>query len=354
MKPTKKIFYSWQSDLDNKSNRYLIRDLIKKATKQLRKSKESYSNIEYDSDTRKVSGSPDIMSTILRKIENCSVFISDITITNSSRKGKKGCNSNVLFELGYAIAKLGDSRVICVFNTFYDDISNLPFDLRNRRCLTYYFDPSKGKKDQKIEILKLESSLKLSIASVIENKYSAVSIRFSNLKNEIESKILFISNITESNIHERRKSLRNINLPIHRAIAPELIVLNNGQSSIIDYKIKIVITGDFEKIGDRSIFDSPMLVGRKTNIKRLDKFSVIYSPDINILVPGDSYKINDLGFSLKSGKLKSKVKIKWQIISEEYSESGLLMMSFDNSYMKFEALERNKSIIQDEMIILEK
>jgi len=41
MKNEFKIFYSWQSDLDAKSNKYFIRDLIEKAAKEINKEIDS-------------------------------------------------------------------------------------------------------------------------------------------------------------------------------------------------------------------------------------------------------------------------------------------------------------------------
>ena len=64
-------------------------------------------------------------------------FIADISIINQNIDGKKTPNPNVLFELGYAVKSLGWERIVCVFNSDFGNISDLPFDLRNRRILTY-------------------------------------------------------------------------------------------------------------------------------------------------------------------------------------------------------------------------
>lgn len=42
--------------------------------------------------------------------------------------------------MGYAAKKLGWEKIICFFNTEFGNISDLPFDLRNRRILTYEFN----------------------------------------------------------------------------------------------------------------------------------------------------------------------------------------------------------------------
>ncbi|KXL53770.1 hypothetical protein CLNEO_09960 [Anaerotignum neopropionicum] len=65
-------------------------------------------------------------------------FVADISLINGNVHGcKKTPNPNVLLELGYAVNKIGWERVICVFNKIFGTINDLPFDLRNRRVLTY-------------------------------------------------------------------------------------------------------------------------------------------------------------------------------------------------------------------------
>ena len=131
------IFFSWQSDLPNKTNRNLIEDSIKLALKKMNQDSPYSLITEIDRDTKGVLGSPDIVDSILTKIDKCGLFIADISIINSSLNGKRTPNPNVLFELGYAVKCLGWDRVICVFNSDFGDVSELPFDLRNRRILTY-------------------------------------------------------------------------------------------------------------------------------------------------------------------------------------------------------------------------
>jgi len=51
-------------------------------------------------------------------------------------------NPNVVFELGYAVQRLGWERVICVANTHFGAIEALPFDVRQRRVKGYTLDPN--------------------------------------------------------------------------------------------------------------------------------------------------------------------------------------------------------------------
>lgn len=134
-----KIFYSWQSDLPNADNRSFIQSCIDKVVKQYK----SVIEIEADRDTRNKTGAPDITNTIFEKIDDCDLFIADVSIINSRRCKLWGKtlkltpNPNVLLELGYAACQLGWERVICLYNEDYAELDALPFDLRQHRITAY-------------------------------------------------------------------------------------------------------------------------------------------------------------------------------------------------------------------------
>ena len=146
-----KIFYSWQSDLPNKDNRSFIQGCIDKVKK---KHKDSIA-IEADRDTKNRTGSPDIATTIFEKIDDCDLFIADISIINKPKcklfrgKSRPTPNPNVLLELGYAASTLGWDRVICVYNTDYSEMDALPFDLRQHRITSYSLDGNNREEVQK-------------------------------------------------------------------------------------------------------------------------------------------------------------------------------------------------------------
>lgn len=141
------IFYSWQSDLPNSTNRGFIKDSIEKAVKLLKNEVSVEARIE--SDTSGVTGSPDIVNTILSKINNSDIFVADISIVTQTKE-RSTPNPNVLFELGYAMKALGDKRVIMIFNDSYGDTGDLPFDLGFKRQLVY----SLAEGDEKVEARK--------------------------------------------------------------------------------------------------------------------------------------------------------------------------------------------------------
>ena len=131
----KTVFWSWQSDLDGRVTREVIRYALDEAIKILAANLEEADRPSLTSDTQGVAGTPDIVATILRKIDEAAVFVGDVTPIAVSETGKACANPNVLLEMGYANKALTEHRVIQVWNTAFDGatIDKLPFDMRGRR-----------------------------------------------------------------------------------------------------------------------------------------------------------------------------------------------------------------------------
>jgi predicted nucleotide-binding protein len=155
-----KVFYSWQATLPNKTNRAFINDCLEKAVKEINGDIKIESRVEIDSDTRGMPGSPDIINAILRKIDKSAIFVADISIVSENQP-----NTNVMFELGYALKALGDEKIIMIFNEDYGEISNLPFDLGFKRQMLYKLgvdDETKSLKKNELTV-RLKSAIKLII-----------------------------------------------------------------------------------------------------------------------------------------------------------------------------------------------
>lgn len=131
----KTVFWSWQSDLDGRVTRELVRSALDQAIGMISADLDEADRPSLTSDTQGVAGSPDIVATILRKIDEAAVFVGDVTPIAISADGKACANPNVLIELGYAHRALGENRVLQVWNTAFDGatIDKLPFDMRGRR-----------------------------------------------------------------------------------------------------------------------------------------------------------------------------------------------------------------------------
>lgn len=125
---TIRIFYSWQSDVA-KSRQIIKRSM--QTTVQKLKDKHGY-DILIDEGTRDVSGAPSIDRTIFEKIDKCAVFVCDVTPV--AKLGEKEIpNPNVMTELGYALARVGENQVVFVAMSGDWNRSFMPFDIRNRR-----------------------------------------------------------------------------------------------------------------------------------------------------------------------------------------------------------------------------
>ncbi len=82
------IFWSWQSDLDSRVTRDLVRYALDEAIAMLAADIEEADRPSLTSDTQGVAGSPDIVATILRKIDEAAVFVGDVTPIAVSASGK--------------------------------------------------------------------------------------------------------------------------------------------------------------------------------------------------------------------------------------------------------------------------
>lgn len=132
-----KIFYSWESDLPQNKNRSLIEECLKTTTKRIWDKNKKITDISIDSDSRECGGTPDLAYEIFNKINECDLFICDVSIINMNSKYRLTPNPNILIELGYAAKSKGWGNILCIFNSEYAKVEDLPFDIRNRKPIVY-------------------------------------------------------------------------------------------------------------------------------------------------------------------------------------------------------------------------
>jgi len=147
---TMKVFWSWQADLDRRLHQYLVRDALLDACDRLAEMIEvdEADRPEVDSDTSGIDGTPDIVTSILGKIETAAAFVADVTpigrtvprelLPNTPDENlpspKYLQNPNVMSELGYADHAITQRNILLVANrTRYPGPEALPFDWRHRR-----------------------------------------------------------------------------------------------------------------------------------------------------------------------------------------------------------------------------
>src|SRR5262245_6527371 len=174
------IFYSWQSDLPNGTNRSFIEGCLNKAIKELRVAQPRLDPC-LDRDTANVPGSPDIAATILDKIDNCNIFVCDISIVQTGKRSMP--NPNVVFELGYAVKRLGWDRVICIANEHFGSVESLPFDVRQRRVKCYTLSPETTDRTEIAKALTTELSRELEfILTAAQEEGERLQLQFSDIE----------------------------------------------------------------------------------------------------------------------------------------------------------------------------
>lgn len=120
------VFFSWQSDTEEKWNRYFILPCLEQAAANAANELGLKNGIVIHRDTSGVGGSPSIPETIFGRIDNCAVFVGDITLVGQAWPYDKEQkpettqmfpNANVILELGYAVKTIGWKRVLGVMNS---------------------------------------------------------------------------------------------------------------------------------------------------------------------------------------------------------------------------------------------
>lgn len=101
------LFYSWQSD--HSKTRSYIENALKKALNNLSSDINLEDAPRLDKDTQGEVGAVSITATIKRKIVQSIIFLADVSLVDKGTTGKKLANQNVMFELGYAYGKKGET-----------------------------------------------------------------------------------------------------------------------------------------------------------------------------------------------------------------------------------------------------
>lgn len=197
------IFYSWQSE--NKKTNNFINKALKGAIEDIGNGEEFSQPLALDRDTQGVVGSPHIVQTILSKIDACEVFVADTSIIGTAESGKKQISQNVMFELGYAIAKHTELKVITLFNTDTGKPEERPFDLSHHRALPFSIEDDK-KGDALRKELKHVLLLHLNAEKprVIPGHDDSLYLR---LKNDVASYLLGTTSAAQHDLDNDKDSL---------------------------------------------------------------------------------------------------------------------------------------------------
>jgi hypothetical protein len=155
------VFYAWQSDRPAEITRFVIRDALEVAAKNITNDAPMKIQVRIDSDTQDVLGHVPVIDTILEKIDVCDAFVPDLTFVAVTEDDKRVPNPNVLLEYGYALHAKTHSIMIPVMNTEYGVAEKLPltwgtagihFNFTYRRQQQVPTDPKP--KENRVKILR--------------------------------------------------------------------------------------------------------------------------------------------------------------------------------------------------------
>lgn len=187
------VFYSWKSDREQSCCKKFIRTAAEDAAKRL--SVALGIDVKIESDTENVPGTPPITDTILRKIEECDLFLGDMTFVAQTGSGKNIPNPNVMGEYGYAQKCKGTERILLAMNTAFGDPKDLPFDLRHLRHPAQYALPEGAidglrRSTREKFSAKLEKNLHTAINSILGKPQVPI---YSNSWEEAEKALLRVA-----------------------------------------------------------------------------------------------------------------------------------------------------------------
>lgn len=151
-----RIFFSWQSDLDQTVTTRAIRAALRAAMTAVEK--DYPVDVILEEATSNLPGSPYIPYALADKIGKADIFVGDITTVTrlGGRTGKSLPNANVTFELGIASAELGWNRIIMLFNTTLAELDDLPFDFDRHRISKFEFSAdARARKRYEDRLMKL-------------------------------------------------------------------------------------------------------------------------------------------------------------------------------------------------------
>ena len=147
---TKTVFYSWQRDLPNNTNRGFVRGCIDRAIKNIHADLGVEDALRAEEGVKGAPGNVDVAKTILERVDACGIFVPDISIVTQNGAKRPMPNPNVMIEYGRATVSCGDNRIVPVFNMAFGDWqSDRPFDMRHKNAPHTYDLPENHDQNQK-------------------------------------------------------------------------------------------------------------------------------------------------------------------------------------------------------------
>lgn len=214
-----KLFFSWQTEtelqgLDNKT--FLIKAINRSIKNVEDKGRLKGVRIKMIEGLRYVSGTPDVAYEMFRQIDECDIFVGDVTIVQKMSKildrirnkhflyTRYSPNCNVYGEYNRALGihSKFDEQIILLMNdvnkSAKEVASEIPFDTRGRRWpIEFHLLPNSTIKETEEELKKLQSCLEKAISECalasLENKktkYSPFELWYAQKKSGLYKGVL--------------------------------------------------------------------------------------------------------------------------------------------------------------------
>jgi hypothetical protein len=210
------VFYAWQSDTDQKLNRYLIRTALELTAKNITADQAMNVRVRIDADTEGVLGHVPITDTILKKIAGCDAFVPDLTLVAKTAAAKLLPNANVMLEYGYALHARTHSIMVPVMNVAYGAAEELPFDMAHQRFPTLYDLPPTA-----------DLAARRAAREFLSGRFESI------LRKMIAAAVAVAEHelVIETELEE--KARRYLSPELHRTIERVLYILSRSQANFI-------------------------------------------------------------------------------------------------------------------------
>ena len=243
------IFYSWQSDLPNNTNRGFIERALNKAVESIKAEAEMVIDPCVERDVQGETGTPDIAHAIFRKIDKCRIFVGDVSIINpTATTDRKTPNPNVLLELGYAAKMLTWDYVICVYNTAFGSVKDLPFDLLTKlMCVYSVTEEEQNKSDERG---KLASKLKSALVPIL----TRLAVNIAENSKQAKGTIQLTTHDWRLQFMHQNACMEyvpgDLSQATHADYSFELEAFNTGESTVLRNARVLFMQGDVELHSD--------------------------------------------------------------------------------------------------------
>lgn len=362
-----KLFFSWQND--RKDTKKVIQNALKNAQKQL---KNKGIDLVIDQDTRSRVGKRNIAVEILNKINQCDIFMADLTpvITYTSDDNPKALpkhmpNSNVMYEYGYALRAKGENRMLVLASLDEDEhIEYMPFDI-NHDTITLFTDEESLRelpnwiykilenveKERAAQVPQQACTMQFQIDDesfdeiTINPRYKRIWYTQKLPENKSQQMAAAIANplsMQQQLIENMRRaqvlSVRPIHKTINYSFVPvKMVFMNTGLAALDNVKIRVTANDKRVSFADTNEKNSMPMISARSILSTLIEDDQILQ-DIPTINPSDALIFDEV--YIHAPHDIDTFKLEWKVSSRTYQGHGELVVHVEPKY-EYETIENN-------------